>query len=210
VLVTSSLPFLGSSLSSLQFSGGSPGGLHSVSRRDLYLNRSTAKSGVVLPTILEGTPLEFPDMNLKLETRVFFGLDSLENEAVVGVRFDGVVPEAMLKLPPIEVPYSKQVEVLSDGLMPEAMVVWFHSDDAEWYTFHPSAPDAMFKIDEARIAEREKANMEEPAPGALCKINKAEVPGNRKVQCLNILPTAPESMTRFNIEKDLSTPEAIC
>jgi hypothetical protein len=39
----------------------------------------------------------------------------------------------------------------------------------------------MVKIDEAGKSEREKDNMEEPAPEAMCKINKAEVPGNRKV-----------------------------
>jgi hypothetical protein len=42
----------------LPFSGSSPGGLHSVSRRDLYLDSATAESGVSLRTILEGTPTE--------------------------------------------------------------------------------------------------------------------------------------------------------
>jgi hypothetical protein len=56
VLVTGSLPFLGSSL----------GGSHSVSRQDLYLNSSAVKSDVLLPTILEGTPLDFSDLKLKL------------------------------------------------------------------------------------------------------------------------------------------------
>jgi hypothetical protein len=57
-----------------------------------------------------------------------------------------VVPEAMCKLPPIEVPYSNQVEVLSDVLTSESMVGWFRSDEAEWYTFHPSALEAMVKM----------------------------------------------------------------
>jgi hypothetical protein len=36
----------------------------------------------------------------------------------VGVSFDGMVLEAMYKLPPLEVTYSNQGEVLSDGLTP--------------------------------------------------------------------------------------------
>jgi hypothetical protein len=120
VLVTGSLPFWGSS----------PGGWDSVSRQDMYLNSSAAKSGVLLPTILEGTPLEFSDLNLELEPREFFGLDSMENEDVVDVSCDGMVPEAMYKLPPIEVPYSNQVECLNDKLIPEAMVGQFRSDEA--------------------------------------------------------------------------------
>jgi hypothetical protein len=46
--------------------------------------------------------------------------------------------------------------------------------------------------------------------GAMGKINKAEVPGSRKVECLKIRPIAPEAITKFNIEKDLSTPEDMC
>jgi hypothetical protein len=209
VLVTRSLPFSGRSLSGLPFSGGSPGGSHSLSRPDLYLNRSAAKSGVLLPTILEGTPLESSAMNMKLEPREFFVLDSIEHEEVVGVGFDGVDPDAMCKLPPLEVPYSNQVEVLSGGLTPEAMVGRFCSDEAEWYTFHPRAPEAMVKNEDDWIAEREKVNIEEPAPEAMCKINKEEVPGSRKVECLKIRPIAPEAMTKFNIEKYLSEPEAM-
>jgi hypothetical protein len=208
--VARSLSFLGRSLSGLPFSGSSPGGSHSVSRQDLYLNRAAAKSGVLLPTILEGTPLEPSAVNMKLDPRELFGLDSIEHEEVVGVSFDGVVPEAMCKLPPLEVPYSNQGEVLSDGLTPEAMVGRSRSYEDEWYTFHPSALEAMVKIDDDGIAEREKANIEDPAPEAMCKINKAEVPGRRKVDCLKILPIAPEDMTTFNIEKDLSAPEAMC
>jgi hypothetical protein len=158
-----------------------------VSRQDLYLNRSTVKSGLLLPTIFEGTPLDFSDLNLKLEPRQFFGSESIECEEVVRVSFDGVVPEAMCKLPPIEVPYSNQVEVLSDGLTPEAMVGRFRSDDAEWYTCHPSALEDMVKIDEAGIAEREKDNTEE-------------------LECLKIRPIAPEAMMKFYIEKDLNDP----
>jgi hypothetical protein len=82
----------------------------------------------LLPTILEGKPLEFSDLNLKLDPREFFGLDSIEHEEVVGVSFDGVKPEAMCKIPPFEVPYSNQVEVLSDGLTQEAIVGRFRSD----------------------------------------------------------------------------------
>jgi hypothetical protein len=84
------------------------------------------------------------------------------------------------------------VEGLSDGLTPEAMVVQFRSDEDEWYTFHPIAPENMVKIDEAGIAEREKSNMDEPEPEAMDKINKAEVPGSRKVECLKIRPIAPK------------------
>jgi hypothetical protein len=102
-----------------------------VSRQDPYLNRSAAKSGVLLPTILEGTPLESSSVNMKLDPREFFGVDAIERDEVVGVRFDGVVPEAMCKLPPLEVPYSNQVGVLSDGLTPEAMVGRFRSDEDE-------------------------------------------------------------------------------
>jgi hypothetical protein len=67
----------------------------------------------------------------------------------------------------------------------------------------------MVKINDDGIAEREKANIEETAPEAMCKINKAEVPGSRKVECLKIRPIAPEAMTKFNIEKDLSVPKAM-
>jgi hypothetical protein len=74
-----------------------------VSRQDLYLNRDIAKSGVLLPTILEGTPLE--------SSAEFFGLD-YGHEEVVGVSFYGVVLEAMYKFPPFEVTYSNQGEVL--------------------------------------------------------------------------------------------------
>jgi hypothetical protein len=137
-------------------------------------------------------------------------LDSIEHEEVVGVRFDGVVPEAMCKLPPLEVPYLNLVEVLSDGLAPEAMVGRFRSDGAEWYTCHPSAPEAMVKIDDDGIAEKEKDSIEEPALEAMCKNNKAEVPGSRKVECLKIRPIAPEAMNKFNIEKDFSAPEDMC
>jgi hypothetical protein len=223
-----------------------------VSRQDLNLNRSAAKSGILLPTILEGTPLESSAVNMKLEPREFFGLDSIEHEEVVGASFDCVVPEAMCTLPPLEVPYSHQVEVLSDGLAPVAMVGWFRSDEAgvvpeamcklpplevpysnqvevlsngltpeamvglfcsdetEWYTFNPSAPEAMVKIDDDGIAEREKANIKEPASEAMCKINKAEFPGSRNVECLKNRPIAPEAMPKFNIEKDLRAPEAMC
>jgi hypothetical protein len=107
---------------------------------------------------------------MKLDSREFFGLDSIEHEEVVGVSFDGVVPDAMCKLPPLEVAYSNQGEVLSDGLTPEAMVGQF------W-----SAPEDMVKINDDGIAEREKANIEDLAPEAMYKINKAEVPGSRKV-----------------------------
>jgi hypothetical protein len=117
-----------------------------MSRQDLYLNCAAAKSGVLLPTILEGTPLESSSVKIKLDPREFFGLDSIEHEEVVGVSFDGVVPEAMCKLPPLEVPYSNQGEVLGDGLTPDAMVGRFRSDEAEWYTFHPIAPEDMVKI----------------------------------------------------------------
>jgi hypothetical protein len=120
------------------------------------------------------------------------------------------VPEAIYKLPQIEVPYSNQVEGLSDELTAEAMVGQFRSDAAEWYTCHPIAPEDMVKIDEAGKAEREKANMDEPAPEAMGNINKAEAPGSRKVECLKIRPIAPEAMIKFDIEKYLSTPEAIC
>jgi hypothetical protein len=157
-----------------------------VSPQYLYLNRSATKSGVLLPTILEGTPLEFSDLNLKFESREFFGLESTEREDVVGVSFDDLVLEAMCKLPPIEVPYLNQVEDLSDGLTPESMVGQFRSDEAEWYTFHPSAPEAMVKIDEAGKDKREKASMDEPAPEATGNINKEEAPGIRKVECLTI------------------------
>jgi hypothetical protein len=104
LLVTGSLPFSGSSL----------GGLHSVSCQDLYLNRSAVKSGLLLSTISKGTTLEFSDLKLKLESREFFGLDSIEHEDFLGLSFDGLVSEAMCKVPTIEVPYSNQVEVLSD------------------------------------------------------------------------------------------------
>jgi hypothetical protein len=90
------------------------------------------------------------------------------------------------------------------------MVGRFHSDDAEWCTFHPSTPEAMVKNDEAGIAEREKATMEEPAPEAMCKINYTEIPGSKKVEYLKIRPIAPEAMTKFNIERDISTLEAMC
>jgi hypothetical protein len=66
VLVTRRLTFLVRSLSGLPLSGSSPGGSHSVSRQDLYLNRSAAKSGVLLPTILEGTPMESSSVDVKL------------------------------------------------------------------------------------------------------------------------------------------------
>jgi hypothetical protein len=72
-----------------------------------------------------------------------------------------------------------------------------------------SAPKAMVKINDDGIAEREKSTIEDPAQEAMCKINKAEVPGSRKVECLKIHPIAPEAMTKFNIEKDLSAPEAM-
>jgi hypothetical protein len=111
VLVTRSLPFSRGSFSGLPFSRSSLGGSHSVSRQDLYLNRSAARSGVLLPTILEGTSLEFSEWNLKLEPREFFDLDSIEHDEVVGISFDGVVPEDMCKLPSLEVLYSNQVEV---------------------------------------------------------------------------------------------------
>jgi hypothetical protein len=45
----------------------------------------------------------------------------------------------------------------------------------------------MVKIYEAGIAERENSNMEESVPEAMCKINKAEVPGSRKVECLKFV-----------------------
>jgi hypothetical protein len=129
-------------------------------------------------------------------------LHSIEHEEVVGVSFDGVMPEAMCEVPPIEVPYSIQLEVLSDGLTPDAMVGRFRSDYTEWYTFHSSASEAMVKIDEADIDEREKDNMDEPAPEAMGKINKAEVPGIGNVGCLKIRPIAPEDMMKFDSEKD--------
>jgi hypothetical protein len=53
-LVTGSLPFLGSS----------PDGPYSVFHRDLYLKRSAVDSMVSLPTIFEGTPLEFFSLDL--------------------------------------------------------------------------------------------------------------------------------------------------
>jgi hypothetical protein len=52
------------------------------------------------------------------------------------------------------------VEVLSDGFTLEAMIGRFRSDEAEWYTLHPSAPEAVVKIYEAGVSEIEKANME--------------------------------------------------
>jgi hypothetical protein len=106
VLVTRSLPFTGRS--DLPFSVSSPGGSHSVSRQDLYLNRSAAKSGVFLPTILAVIPMESSAFNMKLDPREFFGLDYNEHEEVVCVSFDGVVPEAMCKFPPLEATYSNQ------------------------------------------------------------------------------------------------------
>jgi hypothetical protein len=66
------------------------------------------------------------------------------------------------------------------------------------------------KNDEARIAERKKAKMEDPAPEAMGKINKAEVPGSGKVECLKIRPIAPEDMMKFYSEKDPGAPETIC
>jgi hypothetical protein len=78
VLVTRSLPFTGRS--DLPFLGSLPGGSHSVSLQDMYLNHAAAKSGVSLPTILEGTPLESSALNMKLDPRYFFGLDSIEHE----------------------------------------------------------------------------------------------------------------------------------
>jgi hypothetical protein len=102
------------------------------------------------------------------------------------------------------------VEGLSDRPTPEDMVGKFRSDEAEWYTFHPSDPEALVKNDEAGRSEREKANMYEPAPEAMGKINKAEFPGSRKVECLKIRPIAPEAMIKFDIEKCFSTPEAMC
>jgi hypothetical protein len=44
--------------------------------------------------------------------------------------------------------------------------------------------------------------MDEPAPEAMVKINKAEVPESGKVECLKILPIALEAMTKFEGEKD--------
>jgi hypothetical protein len=85
---------------------------------------------------------------------------------------------------------------LSGGLTPEAMVGRFLS-----------APEAMVEIDDDGIVEREKPNIEDPAPEAMCKINKSEVPGSRKVECLKIHPIAPEAMTKFTIKKYLSAPE---
>jgi hypothetical protein len=107
------------------------------------------------------------------------GLDYIEHEEVVGVSFDGVLSGAMCKLPLLEVSYSNQGEVLSDVLTPEAMVGRFRS-----------APEAMVKIDDDGIAEREKANIDYPVPEALYKINKAEFPGSRKAECLKIHPIA--------------------
>jgi hypothetical protein len=100
---------------------------------------------------------------------------------------EGTSPEAMSKL------------VLSDGLTPEAMVGRCKS-----------VPDALVEISDDGIAGKEKTNIEDPAPEAMCKINKAEVPGRRKVECLKIHPIAPEAMTEFNIDKDLSAKEAMC
>jgi hypothetical protein len=125
VLVTGSLPFLGSL----------PGGSHSVSHHDLYLNRSAVKPGVSLPTLFEGTPLEVSDLKFNLDARELFGLDSSEHEEVMGVNIDGMALEDMCKHLPIGSPDSNHHVEVSSGniyvLPPEAMVVRFRSDDAE-------------------------------------------------------------------------------
>jgi hypothetical protein len=95
-----------------------------VSHHDLYLNHSAVKSGVFLPTILEGAPLEFSDLKLNLESRYFFGLYSIEHDEVVGVSFDEVALEAMCKLQPIEVLDSNQVEVLSGNIVGLTRRLW--------------------------------------------------------------------------------------
>jgi hypothetical protein len=73
-----------------------------------------------------------------------------------------------------------------------------------------SAPEAMVEFNDDGIAEREKVNIKDPVPEAMCKSNKAEVPGSRKGECLKNHPIAPEAMTKFNIDKFLSAPETMC
>jgi hypothetical protein len=82
VLVTGSLPFSGSPLSGLLFSGSSPGGSH-------YVSCQTCTSIVL--QLSQGYRYQ-PYWKEHHLPREFFGFDSMEREEVVGVSFDGMVP----------------------------------------------------------------------------------------------------------------------
>jgi hypothetical protein len=87
-------------------------------------------------------------------------LASAPVEEILSGNIDGLASEAMFERMNAmvkEIPHecygfdsSEHVEVLSgkiDGLAPEAMAERFWSDEAEWFIFHPSAPEAMVKVD---------------------------------------------------------------